>query len=141
MSCSIIPSATANGSANDDTSDQEEYSSDDEEDPENIQISQQSASAKEKPRQSTQSVRGLQIEVEEGKLNPQPFFQRGYVWSHAQASGVIETLLLGNPLPEVMALRNLRCVMNTIILNSECYLLFILFLTNCCILLSSRTIK
>ena len=84
----------------------EEQSDDDEdgdrqEDVNSIRIDEKQASSKEKSRQDSSSVAGLILDIDRGVLLTQPFFQRGYVWSHTLASTVIETLLLNNPLPEV----------------------------------------
>ncbi|MDQ1638404.1 MAG: hypothetical protein QOF62_1743 [Pyrinomonadaceae bacterium] len=39
--------------------------------------------------------------VSRGKINPQPEFQRYYVWNHVKASRLIESLLLDIPIPVV----------------------------------------
>jgi hypothetical protein len=39
--------------------------------------------------------------VSRGKINPQPDFQRYYVWNNLKASRLIESLLLDIPIPVV----------------------------------------
>lgn len=44
-------------------------------------------------------VRTIVEEIDDQTLNPQPSFQRGYVWDDTKASALIESLLLNIPIP------------------------------------------
>jgi len=51
--------------------------------------------------QSNRRIRDLYNDYKTGDLNPQPGFQRGFVWDKGRASKLVESVLLGVPIPPI----------------------------------------
>lgn len=60
----------------------------------------------------TNTILPLHVQKQRGLLNLEPEYQRGFVWDKASSSRLVETILLGLPVPEVSFLQLLMWMLS-----------------------------